>query len=149
MTLKFSQQFIQQIRQNAVALISLTIAIVSLGYNSWRNETTETQRNTREASFEMVSVLADFQHNLFLQRYSDDEESWHRAWASIISLRTLASILPTRIITETERLHQAWQTFGSQLRDDSSSTADEAERRINEAIDALNQSLIDEIRRLS
>ncbi len=149
MTKKFSQQLVQQVRQNAVALISLTIAIASLGYNSWRNETTETQRNTREAAFEMVSVLADLQHNLFLQRYSDDEESWHRAWASVISLETLASILPESVAAKTASLRQIWQDNGGQLRDETAATADDAERRINEAIDALNQSLIEEIRRLS
>jgi len=34
-----------QLRRNIVALISLTIAISSLGYNTWRNEHTEDNRN--------------------------------------------------------------------------------------------------------
>jgi hypothetical protein len=37
----------KQIQNNAVALISLFIAVGSLGYNTWRNETTEEQRNVR------------------------------------------------------------------------------------------------------
>ena len=33
--------FRQQLQRNAVALISLTVAISSFAYNSWRNELTE------------------------------------------------------------------------------------------------------------
>ena len=36
-----------QLHNNAVALISLFVAVSSLAYNTWRNETTEAQRNIR------------------------------------------------------------------------------------------------------
>jgi len=39
----------KQVHNNAVALISLFIAVGSLTYNSWCNETTEEQRNVRHA----------------------------------------------------------------------------------------------------
>ena len=48
------QGFISQLRRNLVALISLTIAISSLGYNTWRNEHSEDNRNKRFAAFEIV-----------------------------------------------------------------------------------------------
>ncbi|MDB6105600.1 MAG: hypothetical protein JWO52_5599, partial [Gammaproteobacteria bacterium] len=35
----------EQLRNNAVALTSLFIALSSLGYNTWRNERTEHNRN--------------------------------------------------------------------------------------------------------
>ncbi|MEJ2129401.1 MAG: hypothetical protein P8X81_11220 [Woeseiaceae bacterium] len=35
----------KQIRRNAVALVSLVIAITSLGYNTWRNEAIEDLRS--------------------------------------------------------------------------------------------------------
>lgn len=44
----------QQLRNNAVALISLAVAIGSLGYNTWRNERTEHNRNVRTAAFELL-----------------------------------------------------------------------------------------------
>jgi uncharacterized membrane protein YebE (DUF533 family) len=37
----------EQVRRNAVALISLVIAITSLGYNTWRNEASENNRTQR------------------------------------------------------------------------------------------------------
>lgn len=40
----------EQIRNNAVALISLVVALAALGYNTWRNERTEANRNLRAAT---------------------------------------------------------------------------------------------------
>ena len=37
----------EQFRRNMVALISLVIAITSLGYNTWRNEASEANRTQR------------------------------------------------------------------------------------------------------
>jgi hypothetical protein len=48
----------QQLRSNAVALTSLLIALTSLGYNTWRNEHTEHNRNIRAAAFEILTKLA-------------------------------------------------------------------------------------------
>ncbi|MBF8293263.1 MAG: hypothetical protein HW392_2090 [Steroidobacteraceae bacterium] len=39
----------EQLRNNLVALISLVIALSALGYNTWRNELTERNRNIRAA----------------------------------------------------------------------------------------------------
>ena len=47
--------FREQLRSNAVALISLTVALSSLGYNTWRNERTEHNRNIRAAAFEILT----------------------------------------------------------------------------------------------
>jgi hypothetical protein len=41
-----------------VALLSLAIALASLGYNTWRNETTESHRNARQAGFVVLDQTA-------------------------------------------------------------------------------------------
>ena len=43
-----------QLRRNFVALISLVVAITSLGYNTWRNEASEYNRNQRLISIEVL-----------------------------------------------------------------------------------------------
>jgi len=43
----------QQVRGNSVALISLMTALLALSYDTWRNETTESQRNICQASFQV------------------------------------------------------------------------------------------------
>ncbi len=59
----------EQIRRNAVALISLAVALTSLGYNAWRNELTEANRNVREAGFIMVQHLDDLQQVPLFTRF--------------------------------------------------------------------------------
>ncbi len=49
----------QQLRDNAVALISLVVALGSLAYNTWRNERTEHNRNVRTAAFELLTRVAE------------------------------------------------------------------------------------------
>ena len=44
-------RFREQLQRNAVALISLFVAVSSLSYNTWRNEQSEFNRNQRQASF--------------------------------------------------------------------------------------------------
>ena len=51
----------EQIQRNLLAIISLAVAISALGYNTWRNETTEENRNTRLASFEILVQLGKLQ----------------------------------------------------------------------------------------
>lgn len=46
----------EQLRNNLVALISLFIALSALGYNTWRNERTERNRNIRAAGFESLTI---------------------------------------------------------------------------------------------
>jgi hypothetical protein len=50
-----------QLRNNAVALISLTVALGSLGYNTWRNERTDYNRNIRTATFELLGKLSELE----------------------------------------------------------------------------------------
>ena len=59
----------QQIHNNAVALISLFIAVGSLAYNTWRNETTEEQRNIRHASFRVLENLGELQQVVDMRYY--------------------------------------------------------------------------------
>lgn len=64
-----TDRIIGQLRRNAVALISLVIAITSLGYNTWRNEHSENNRNQRQASFQILSKLGELQELVFLNHY--------------------------------------------------------------------------------
>ncbi len=55
------QEVLDHLRRHLVALISLTIAISSLGYNTWRNEHTEHHRHKNFAAFEVIKKLNQFQ----------------------------------------------------------------------------------------
>ena len=61
-----------QLRRNAVALISLVVAITALTYNTWRNEKSEDNRNHHQAAFEILLKLNELQQVVFHHRYDGD-----------------------------------------------------------------------------
>src|SRR5262245_5330197 len=64
----------QQMRVNAVALISLAVALSSLAYNTWRNERTERNRSVRVAAFEVLKDLGELQVIVNFAYFSKDEK---------------------------------------------------------------------------
>jgi hypothetical protein len=56
-----TQNVWHQLRANTVALTSLAVALTALGYNTWRNERTERNRNVRVAAFEVLKQLGELQ----------------------------------------------------------------------------------------
>ena len=64
--------FFSQVRRNAVALISLIVAVSSLSYNPWRNEKTGPDRNHRVAAFEVLMKLGELEQVVFLHHYDRD-----------------------------------------------------------------------------
>ena len=89
----------QQLRNNAVALISLTVAISSLAYNTWRNERTEHNRNVRTAAFELLMRAGDLERVTFLAQYDRDRSggSPRTGWTDVIAIRDLAGLVPGEV----------------------------------------------------
>lgn len=58
-TMKADSHIKEQLRRNVVPLISLTVAVASLGYNTWRNEASEHNRNQRVMSIEVLRNLGE------------------------------------------------------------------------------------------
>ncbi|GAB4126870.1 MAG: hypothetical protein Tsb0027_26240 [Wenzhouxiangellaceae bacterium] len=53
--------FWRQVYRHRLSLLSLLVALTSLGYNTWRNEATEDHRNIREAGFQVLLQLGELQ----------------------------------------------------------------------------------------
>ena len=51
----------RQVKLNVVAIVSVIVALSGLGYNTYRNERTEHNRNTRIAAFEALKTLGEAQ----------------------------------------------------------------------------------------
>ena len=125
--------FWDQVNNNLVALISLVLAITSLGYTTWRNETTEVQRNWRDASFQILVEIGELNQIILMRRYFSDAgsapagdnrnasipepESWVRGWGNVTMVRDLASVMPEPLPDQTQRLFDRWQTHASALHD--------------------------------
>jgi hypothetical protein len=100
----------EQVRNNSVALISLFIALSSLGYNTWRNERTERNRNIRTATFEILTKLAEFERVVFLAHYDKDRAMGNPriGWTYVIVIHDLSEVVPGAIEPKASELRAIW-----------------------------------------
>lgn len=100
-----------QLRRNTVALISLAVAITSLGYNTWRNEASESNRNQRLVSIEILLMLGDLQR-LTLDRHHgeniDGEAILREAWAKVLTIRDLSKVAAGFVPDSASALYDVW-----------------------------------------
>ncbi len=106
-----SNKIVDQLRQNAVALISLVVACTSLGYNTWRNETSEHNRNQRLVSIEMLLVLGELQQVAWVNHYDMPEgvrSNARSGWALVYTVRDLSLVLEDPIPASVDELIVVW-----------------------------------------
>ena len=111
-------RFMDQVRRNAVAIISLVVAVVALSYNTWRNEKTEHTRNIREAGFLVIDKLSDLQSTVFKLRYGDaDEGTVQNGWAEVLAINDLCYAMPDRVQDSSKALVMIWDGKARSLRE--------------------------------
>jgi hypothetical protein len=136
----------QQLRNNAVALISLTVALGSLSYNTWRNERTEYNRNIRTATFELLGKLSELERVVYLAQYDRDAAGGNprTGWTYVLVIRDLSAVVPAPVPAQAAQLQQVWGDNWEGLgRDDEKSV-----NRIDDAIGALRESSLATLRSL-
>jgi len=103
-------RFLEQVRRNSVALISLVVAVTSLSYNTWRNEATEHNRNQRIAAFEILLKLGELQQVVFHVHYNKDLNKGNPriGWAYVLTINDLSQVLPKPVQDSTKELLQVW-----------------------------------------
>ena len=129
-----------------LALTSLAVALCGLGYNTWRNETTEAHRNVRHAAFVLLEQSAALQELADGRYYGGDrgEPSRIAAWGKAGLIRDLGPLVSPRTGAEAERLFATWSERGHAL-----DTRDaEAEAAIGDAIARVRRSALDDLRAL-
>ena len=146
----------EQLRRNAVALISLVIAITSLGYNTWRNEHTEDNRNQRWASFEILLKLGELRE-LINYIHFDCNLSFRgnprSGWVIVEAIEDLTLVLEDMTPESATALKDAWSENwrGLEYDDEAACLARDAARRakgmqavenIRTEIDALRKDVI-------
>ena len=102
---------IAQLRRNAVALISIVIAVSSLSYNTWRNEKTEDNRNQRFAAFEILLKLGELQQVVFHHHYDKDKTDKgnpRTGWSYVLTVRDLSRVLNPPLPATADRLLTLW-----------------------------------------
>ena len=129
----------KQLRSNAVAIISLVVAVSSLGYNTWRNERTEANRNVRHGGFELLLKLGELQEVVFFGHYDQDSGRGNprTGWAFVLVIDDLSRSLPEPVPSAADRLlatwGEEWQGLGQ---------SDASVDRISAAIDELRTDVL-------
>lgn len=101
----------EQLRRNTVALISLVVAVTSLGYNTWRNEHTEFNRNQRQASFEVLLKIGELEELVFHNVYDPEFRNAGNArsgWALVLTIRDLTRVIDSPVPDRAVALHETW-----------------------------------------
>lgn len=135
----------QQFRDNLVAITSLAVALGALGYNTWRNERTERNRNVRVAGIELLQEIGSLQQIIFYAHYStgDQRGDPRMGWADVLTINDLSTIMPADVMREAAELRAAWEENAEALVDD-----EDAFRRIDGAIEELRQATLASLRAL-
>ncbi len=129
----------EQLQRNTVALISLVVAVTSLGYNTWRNEASEYNRNQRLVSIEVLRNLGQLQQVVFHRHYdmdAADKGNARTGWAIVLTIRDLATVLEEPLPAAAENLRVAWDDDWQRLGSDQPG----ADRIISE-IEALRMNV--------
>ena len=137
----------KQLHNNAVALISLFIAVSSLAYNTWRNEKTEEQRNIRHAAFRVLENLGELQQVVDYRYYylpfnadaQREGELRLRGFGSAAMIHDLMMLMPGPAPLASEALYGLWNTEFVRLDEldqsgDHSGAAQRAEQSLTRAI---------------
>lgn len=136
----------EQIRRNAVALISLAIAITSLGYNTWRNEASEYNRTHRLVTLEVLMKLGDLQQLVWHHHYDKDYEdkgNLRTGWALVIVIRDISQILDEPLPASTSDLHKVWSDYSDDL-----DTSADAKQAIIDAIEVVRGDALELLQQL-
>ena len=152
----------KQIHNNAVALISLFIAVGSLAYNTWRNETTEEQRNVRHASFRVLENLGELQQVVDMRYYylpfeentEREGELRIRGFGNAAMIHDLMMLMPAPAPAAGETLNRQWSEYFGSLDDIDAAgkhtpQASEAERLLTQAIRDARQAVLDVLKKLN
>jgi hypothetical protein len=127
-----------QLKSNVVAIISLIVAITALGYNTWRNEHSEKNRNIRVAAFELLKELGELQIVVNNAVYvKSKNENPLDGWEQIAMIGDLAELIPPPVPQTAKHLIEVWKEERPKVKSDETS-AD----KISHEIDVTRQVVL-------
>jgi hypothetical protein len=135
----------QQLRRNSLALLSLTVALSALFYNTWRNESTEHNRNIRVAEFEMLKSLGEVQQIIDYAHLRQDAQRGDltQGLGRVLLISDLAALTPKPVQDGAEKLRLTWVQQGEKLM-----TSREAAGALSEAVLEARRTVLVSLREL-
>ena len=135
-----SSKLIDQLRRNQVALISLVVAIISLSYNTWRNEASEDNRTQRLVSMEVLLQIGELAELVLYSHYDPEfkgKGNPRTGWAIVMTIEDLTQILELPHPESATELKKTWQIHWKTLAESAVS-----KDVIRAAIDDLRQDTL-------
>jgi hypothetical protein len=139
-------RFIAQLRRNRVALISLVVALISLSYNTWRNEVSEENRTQRVVAIQILLKIGELEELVLYSHYDRDVKvkgNPRTGWAIVLTIDDLAQILEPLYSDSARQLMVVWEENWSTLAEDVKS-----KDAIRAATDKLRQETLALLRML-
>ena len=127
--------FKDQLQRNAVAIISLLVAVSAFTYNTWRNELTEDNRNQRTGCFEVLLKLGELQQLVYHLHFDmDDRRSGNQrtGWALVQTIDDISVIADGSVADAATNLKRVWGQHEEDLGESNASV-----EAINAAIENL------------
>ena len=116
-------RFPEQLKKHSVALISLTIAVTSLAYNTWRNEQSEENRTVRTAGIELLIKLGELDRIILEEQFGETpvvaetrtSMNQRSGWAYALTIRDLGSVMVEPAKSSSVVLFDVWSTNSDNL----------------------------------
>lgn len=136
------QWFVNQIKLNSVAIVSLLTAILGLSYNAWQGHKNEINQNMRVASFEVLTNLGELQTVVNYVHYSDDKSRGQpiEGWKHVMMVRDLSRLLNPEACKQGKLLFMEWQQNWDKLEIDG-----QVEIHLSAQISKTRQAVLDNI----
>lgn len=116
------------------AVVSLLFAVIGFSYNAWRMEVSESNNNTRTASFEVLKELAELERIVFAAHYDKDPMKGNprEGWVRVGLISDLSVLIDTDVEDKANSLKTAWSANWESL-----STNEQAANKLTKAIDEV------------
>ena len=137
---------LEQLRTNAVAIISLVVALSGLGYNTWRNEASEANKNIREAGLFMMKELTELQEVVFYARFDRDDERGDikTGWSHVLAVKDLSYAMPDKVQVDAIQLSSVWEQHASGIH----LNQNESYKAVDQSIDVVKKQIVTAINNL-
>lgn len=133
------KDFIRQLKENYLAIISLLIAVIALIHNKRLYERSETNRNTRTASFEILMKLGELQQEVNLLVFAPESKGVPiNAWGYVALIGDLSKLVPAPVPQKVDQMIQVWKENYAKIKENENS-ADVISQSIDEAREAVIQ----------
>lgn len=134
------------VKRNAVALISLAVALFGTSYNTWRNQTTESHRNVREASFKLIEQIGELQQITDRRFYGGDHSDSNRieGWGRAALIRDMAMLVSPPVHVRAADVYSTWQRHVDRL----DTGEDDSEQAISTSLAALRSEVLAQLQTL-